>query len=147
MIIEVNDKNINMAAEIHSLTWKDSHKTFCSPEFIALHTVENQEKYLHKEIENGKRFYMLIKDVPVGIVSVKDNLIENLYVKPDKQHNGYGTTLLKFALKQCTGKPVLWVLDNNVIAYEFYSKYAFHKTGNYKQLSKTLSEIEMEHYV
>ena len=44
MFIKVSEKNIQEAAEIHSLSWKDSHKA------------------LRKEIKFGKEVYMLTEN-------------------------------------------------------------------------------------
>lgn len=144
MIIEVSEENIEKAAEIHSLSWQESHKGFCSKEFIEKHNVENQKKYLLNEIKQGKDVFMLLEDYPVGIVSIKDNLIENLYVLPKEQDKGYGTKLLLFAINKCKDETVLWILDNNMKAYNLYSKHGFIKTGKYNKLTDTLSEIEMK---
>ena len=95
-------------------------------------------------MRNGKQLYMLIKEVPVGIVSIKGSLIENLYVVPSEQHKGYGSELLLFAMKQCKGSPRLWVLNNNEKAQSFYCHHHFHMTGNRHRLSEQLSEWEME---
>ena len=83
MIVEVTDDYIFEAAKIHSESWKESHKEFCSKEFVEAHTVERQLQYLRNEMNNGKNVYILIDNIPVGIVSVKDSLIENLYVLPE----------------------------------------------------------------
>lgn len=144
MIVEVNEKNICYAARIHSESWKDSHKQYSSPEFVELHSIEHQEEYLRGEIHNGKNLYMLIEDKYIGIVSIKENLIENLYVVPNEQQKGYGTILLKFAVGKCTGTPTLWILESNIKAYNLYSKYGFHKTGKKNQLSTSIFEIEMK---
>ena len=145
MIVEVNESNIGQAARIHSESWIESHKSFCSADSIARHSAVHQEAYLRKEMQAGKKVYMLTDDKPAGIVSVWDNLIENLYVLPDRQHMGYGTMLLTFAMRRCQGTPVLWILNNNKPAYALYSKYGFVKTGKQKRLSDTLSEIEMKY--
>ena len=83
MVVEVTEDNIYEAAKIHSESWKESHKGFCSKEFVKAHTVKRQLEYLRNEIKDGKDIYMLIDNIPVGIVSVKDSLIENLYVLPE----------------------------------------------------------------
>jgi hypothetical protein len=62
MFIKVSEKNIQEAAEIHSLSWKDSHKAFCSKDFIEKHDAENQIEYLRKEIKFGKEVYMLTEN-------------------------------------------------------------------------------------
>lgn len=144
MIIKVTEKNIQKAAEIHSISWKESHKEFCSIDFIEKHTVENQIKYLYNEINLGKDIFMMIENYPVGIVSIKDNLIENLYIIPSEQGKGYGTKLLLFAVSKCKDEPTLWILNNNKRAYKLYSKNGFNKTGKFNILSDSISEIEMK---
>ena len=66
---------------------------------------------------------------PTGIVSVKDSLIEDLYILPQKQRMGYGTKLLQFAMEQCTDNPTLWILENNSNAKRLYHKMGFQETG------------------
>ena len=95
--------NIATAAEIHAISWRESHKSFCSKEFVDAHTTERQMKYIENEIKNGKQFYILMDAGAKGIVSIKDNLIENLYVLPSEQRKGYGTKLLKYAEEKCQG--------------------------------------------
>lgn len=143
MIVKVDENNIYDAAVIHSESWKDSHKGFCNTEFIEQHTVEHQKQYLEQEIHSGKDLYMLVEDTPVGIVSIQGSLIENLYIRPNEQRKGYGTTLLKYAINKCIGEPTLWILENNQRAYNLYTKYGFCKTGKMKKLSESLSELEM----
>lgn len=143
MIEEVTEKIIHLAAMIHSVSWKESHRSFCSEEFVSAHTPERQKEYLQKIIYDGAIVYILtIKGDPVGITSVNKALIENLYILPAEQHKGYGTTLLKYAVGKCEGKPGLWVLSNNS-ARGFYEKHGFTATGNTHRLSDHLSEIEM----
>ncbi len=141
----VTEKNVDIAAEIHSLSWKESHRSFCSEEFVQGHTIERQKQYIQNEIENGKTFYMLIEDGAKGIVSVKDNLIENLYVSPSEQHKGHGTRLIKYAELMCKGIPILWILSNNEVASNFYKKNGYNFTGNRKFLNNNLFELEMQH--
>ena len=144
MIVRVNKENLLSAAKIHAKSWQDSHRAFCNEAFIKQHTAAHQRSYLVKEIQDGKQLYMLIKELPVGIISIKDDLIENLYVLPTEQRKGYGTELLLFAIKKCKGKPRLWVLDNNKNAQALYRKHGFHMTGKTHPLSEQLSELEME---
>lgn len=143
MIVPVDETNLYSAAEIHSISWKESHSGFCSEQFVALHTVERQMDYLKAEMLNGNRLFMLIERAPVGIVSVKDSLIGNLYVLPTEQRKGYGTALLEFAIGECPATPHLWMLDNNQRANNFYSKHGFKPSGNRHVLSDLLAEVEL----
>ena len=141
----VTERNIDIAAEIHSVSWKESHKGFCSEEFVAAHTKERQRQYIENEIAYGKKFYLLVENGARGIVSVKDNLIENLYVLPKEQGKGYGTKLLKYAESMCTGIPTLWILSNNKLAKNFYQKHGYIFTENKKFPNDELTELEMQH--
>ena len=142
-IIKVDEASIADAGRIHSESWKESHRSFCSAEFVEKHTPAAQADFLRREMNSGKTFYMLIDNYPVGIVSVYDSLIENLYVLPSEQRKGYGSQLLHYAIRQCAGTPCLWILNNNEGAYRLYAKNGFIETGNRKQLNNTLYEMEL----
>ena len=76
-ITKVDEANITDAGRIHSESWKESHRSFCSAEFVEKHTPAAQADYLRREMNAGKSIYMLIDGYPVGIVSVHGNFIEN----------------------------------------------------------------------
>lgn len=142
MIVPVDASNIHDAAVIHSVSWQESHRSFCNADFVALHTPEHQEEYLLQKMNEGSRVFMLIHQNPVGIVSLKDNLIEDLYVLPDYQNRGYGSALLRYAISQCSGAPTLWILENNTRAQRLYQRAGFRQTGNRNIITDGLDEIE-----
>ncbi len=43
-IVPVTEENISDAARIHSISWQESHRSFCGEDFIEKHTVEHQNK-------------------------------------------------------------------------------------------------------
>ena len=143
IITPVTENNIQRAAYIHAESWKESHKSFVSAEAIAKRTVERQTEYLRQQIKDGKKVYMLTDDIPVGIVSIKDSLIENLYVLPERFRQGYGSKLLNFAISKCTDDPMQTVLNNNS-AIKMYRKFGFKETGVLIPLNENLWEIEMK---
>ena len=146
MIELVTDVNIEQAAAVHALSWRESHRAVCTEEFIALHTAERQRRYFQSLIETGAAVYLLSDNGRgVGTVSVRGNLIGDLYVLPEEQRKGYGTELLRFALERCTGVPTLWVLDHNRHAVRFYERNGFRMTGVSKELSAQLAELEMKY--
>jgi len=142
MFLRVDDTTIDSAAMIHSIAWKDSHRAFCSPGFIAEHTPERQKMYLLEKINSGSAVYLLYEPDPVGLVSVTGNLIEDLYVLPDRQDRGCGTRLLRFALQKCKGQPTLWILENNTGAERLYRRLGFQPTGKRAHITDKLDEIE-----
>ncbi|MCR5074584.1 MAG: GNAT family N-acetyltransferase [Ruminococcus sp.] len=143
MIIPVNEQNIMEAAIIHSISWRESHRAFCTPEFIESHSPERQLRYMRDKMNKGTKFFILVDEEPVGVVSVTDSLIEDLYVLPEKQKMGYGTKLLEYAIGQCPDTPSLWILENNVNAERLYCRMGFAKTGRINAITDKLAEIEL----
>ena len=141
-IVAVQASNLHDAARIHSRSWQDAHRAFCNPEFVALHTPERQEKYLRQKTADGSALYILLGPEPIGIVSVKNSCIEDLYVLPEQQNKGYGSMLLQFAIKTCPNTPTLWILENNTRARKLYERFGFRETGGRKQVTHGLDEIE-----
>lgn len=142
-IISVTASDLSDAAEVHAASWRESHRDICSPEFVAAHTAQRQAAYLQGEMDRGKRLFLLRDQVPIGVVSVDQDVIENLYIHPAHWGKGYGTQLLRFAETKCK-TPRLWVLNTNEQARRFYEKRGYVPTGREKVLSQTLKELEME---
>lgn len=129
--IPVSDEDgLRRAAEVHAVSWQDSHRAFCPADFTAAHTPERQYRYLAEKGASGSRIYLLLRaDTPVGVVMVTGNVIADLYVLPEEQNKGYGTGLLRYAMEQCEGSPTLWILENNAGAERLYRRNGFRPTG------------------
>ena len=144
MIVSVDQTSLSQAAAVHAASWQASHRSFCSAEFVEKHTLQRQREYLARKMAGGSRLYMLVEDEPVGIVSVTGDLIEDLYVLPDRQNMGYGTRLLRYAIGQCAGIPTLWILENNTGAERLYLRLGFRRTGRIHAITEELDEVEFE---
>ena len=130
MIVPVDEANLLEAALIHSVSWQDSHRSFCPPDFVALHTPERQREYLREKMNAGSRVYMLVEDRPVGIVSVTGSLIEDLYILPEMQNKGYGKEairrLIDYAFKEIKlDRLFLKVYKDNSRAIHVYQECGF----------------------
>ena len=143
VIAPVDEKTVPAAAAVHSAAWQESHRAFCTPDFVAAHTPERQAAYIRHKMAEGSRFYILSDPEPAGIVSVRDHLIEDLYVLPEKQGRGLGTLLMAFAVRECGGEAALWILENNTRAEKLYLRLGFERTGARHNIRDGLDEIEM----
>ena len=146
-IVPVSDADgLRRAAEVHAVSWQDSHRAFCPPDFTAAHTPERQYRYLAEKAASVSRIYLLLRaDTPVGVVTVTGNVIADLYVLPEEQNKGYGTGLLRYAMEQCEGSPTLWILENNTGAERLYRRNGFVPTGRVKEHPGGFAEREFIH--
>lgn len=145
MIEIVDEKNIAQAAQIHAISWRESHRAFCTADFIASHTAERQQKYIADKIKNGSVFFLLYDDdeqKAVAVVSLIESVIEDLYVLPEAQNKGFGSTLLRYAISKCKSTPTLWILENNTAAARLYRRFGFVETGKRNVITDKLDEIE-----
>lgn len=60
MIVPVDETNLLQAATIHSISWKESHRAFCAPDFIETHTPDRQREYLRNKMSNGTKLYICL---------------------------------------------------------------------------------------
>lgn len=142
-ILKVTSKNLHEAAEIYTLSWRESHRELCSPAFLESKTLTVQKEYLRTQMDIGKNFYMLVDGFPRAIVSEYQNTIEHLYVHPNSQGQGYGSRLLDYIMMLCKGSPNLSILNTNRCAHAFYTKRGFVETGQRKYHRADLYELEM----
>ena len=148
IVAPVTEENISDAARIHSISWQESHRSFCNEDFIQKHTVEHQKEYIREKMKNGSKFFILYDKEPVAVVSVKDELIEDLYVLPEQENKGYGTQLLGYVVAkiQKLGMiPSLWILENNHDAERLYLRQGFVPTGNRNHITGKLDEVEFRY--
>ena len=60
-----------------------------------------------------------------------------------QNEKGYGSKLLVFAMKKCDKKSLLWILETNTKAENFYKKFGFNRTGKSLDIGKGLKQIEL----
>ena len=145
LVVPVTEDNLIAAARIHSISWQESHRAFCNEAFILKHDVEHQAEYIRNKIADGSRFYMLFDKQPMAVVSITDGLIEDLYVLPEVQNQGYGTALLDYVITLICKEgitPTLWILENNLGAERLYRRKGFVPSGRQNAITGKLSEIE-----
>ena len=69
-ILLVDGLSLPLAAQVHAQAWRQSHRDFCFPEFVEMHTAERQKEYLRQKQREGCRLYLLWAPSPAGVVAV-----------------------------------------------------------------------------
>ncbi|BBF41490.1 possible peptidase [Lachnospiraceae bacterium KM106-2] len=144
MIIPITQERLMEAANVYAESWVESHKTFCTEEYLNQHTVEYQYRFLLEKQENGWSLYAKCVDDSIkGIIGINKNTgeIGLLYVLPQEWGKGYGKELFAFVLEQ-VGQPYLTVIDHNTRAIALYEKFGFRFSGEKRKLAENLYECK-----
>ena len=137
-IVLVDRENFHDALEVYSCSWRESHKSVCTPEFM-----ENRdyESFLVKKLG---QLYLIFDGVLVGVFSLDESVLGDVYIHPAHQRKGYGTEAVRFAQLQ-SDHLRLTVLSNNDAAIHLYEKMGFRFTGQDVPLRNGLLEREMRY--
>ena len=83
MIIPVDETNLFQAAAIHSVSWKESHRAFCDPDFLEKHSPDRQREYMRNKMENGTKLLLYAvsqcTDIPTLWILENNINAERLY--------------------------------------------------------------------
>ena len=63
--------------------------------------------------------------VPIGLLALEGESIEQLYIEPDQQRTGIGRALLDFAMENSKGRLQLHTHQSNMGARRFYEGHGF----------------------
>ena len=95
--------------------------------FDELNVIDMAENYKDGTDELNNT-YVYDDGVVKGIIRIKGNEIEKLYVEPTFQSVGIGAQLLDFAVNEM-GADFLWALEYNKRGIAFYRRHGFELTG------------------
>lgn len=85
IVVPVNNENISDAAKIHSISWQESHCSFCSDNFINEHSVDHQQEYINSKMKPEIFISVMLLFLPdIGIRDTGLRLCSN-YVKLQKR--------------------------------------------------------------
>lgn len=89
-------------------------------------TLEQARDVFHKSIVPVCEVWVAeTADGIVGYLALKASYIDRLYVSPDQQHSGVGTSLLKHAMERSPAGLELHTHQKNTPACAFYEKHGF----------------------
>lgn len=136
----VTQRNFDAAAAVYGISWRESHKNVCTPEYLER---RDYGAYLSARTEG---LYLISDEKPVGVFRLYEGTLSDLYIHPDHFGKGYGTACVNFALYECQDLR-LTVLSTNSRAIGFYEKIGFRFTGKDVPLRGDLWEREMRYEI
>lgn len=95
------------------------------PYLPELHTDEDDVRHFTEIVEHQKATVAEVDGQIVGFSATLPGHLNYLYILPNYQGNGIGSTLLKRAMDDNT-ELQLWAFQKNTRAREFYEHFGFH---------------------
>jgi len=136
--------DVSRIAEILVFTKRMNYRTIFQDDafsFGALQVLPVAQKYLDDPVLLGQTWVYddgLIK----GLIEIRENEIETLYVDHFFQNEGIGGRLIDFAVEHF-GVDYAWVLEKNHKALPFYARHGFRYYGTRKPEAGTSEFIIM----
>lgn len=150
IIRQANHGDIRSKALVHYQSWTETYTGIMPQEFLDSRTFEKCELSAVKHIEttlvaedNGKVVGFACYKKDSRKTNPPSSEIVALYVIKEYQHKGIGTALINRCLELLEGTVILYVLDNNENAINFYKSKNFKFTGN-KLEKEVLGGINVE---
>ncbi len=122
--------DISRIAEIIVVNYRNNFYPFFKNDefyFGELNVLDLAKEY-NEDSENLNNTYIYDDGVVKGLIRIKDNEIEKLFIEPAFQSKGIGAELLHFAIEN-HGTNFLWVLEYNKRGIAFYERHGFKLTG------------------
>ena len=128
---------------VHSIAWKQTYQNFFPKAYLEEDSPEKREKEFMEALNNKSISYLILEDnsEATGIVKLifKQQTIEisSFYILEEFRGKGFGTQAFAFIKKLAADKTViLWVLENNSAARNFYEKMGMIFSGETRTINR-----------
>jgi GNAT superfamily N-acetyltransferase len=96
------------------------------PWLPVLHSDEETRAWIRDVVQPRQAVWVAVREGQViGVAALDGGMLEQLYVLPEAQGRGIGSTLLAKARHLCPGGLDLWTFQRNAAARAFYERQGF----------------------
>ena len=160
-IISATFDNVSDLGYVHALAWQASHRNLVSDELLSNFTPQNRtEVFEHAMLHSTEQFFIAYLDnLPIGMIILNPapdeaqdlciGEVKSIYFLPEYLGQGYGKELMDFGVSQLKEwnktKIILWVLQDNHRARNFYQKYGYEHDGVTKAVTLGVDKYVMRY--
>ncbi len=124
MSFEIRSANSSDADDLAAI-YLDSF-TGALPTVRSPHTAEQTRTWIREIlIPGGHTWVATIGNDAVGMLTLHNGRIDQLYLRPDRQGLGIGSALIDFSKEQSPDGLSLWTFQVNTGARRFYARHGF----------------------
>ncbi|MEI6091262.1 MAG: GNAT family N-acetyltransferase [bacterium] len=137
--MEIREANPNDYSDVTRIWFEASILAY---PFIELNLLEDVARKLEFEhLPKTKTFVAINNDLTVGFISTIENFIAGLFVHPNYQGMGIGTSLINY-IRPAHDELSLNVFKKNIKAQASYNKYGFVEIAN--SVHEETGEIQLD---
>ena len=163
IVRKAQTSDANAIARVHIASWQVVYRGHVPDEVLNNLSLNEREKMWHELLEKNVNVLVLLKDNNlVGFISFGSSRdkhddplciaeITALYIMPNEWRNGFGKKLLNAAIfsisKSNFRKVILWVVDSNQQAKNFYEINGFTNSHEIKVEQREKYSVQQAKYV
>lgn len=150
-IIKANISHADIIWSIYSRAWIQAYKDLFPINYLNQESASKRKKeFLDNQQENIHYYLMIEEDICVGVfrLVVSDDICElsSIYILKEYCYKGYGTECINYIKAHYSQYHiVLWTLEENLSARNFYEKNHFHDTGNRRVINRGCEYIQAQY--
>lgn len=140
MIIKALESQLDSVRAITQQTISEIYPKYYAVGAVDFFKSHHCDDNIMEDIKKGIVYLLEDSGEYVGTVTIKNNEICRLFVLPQKQHSGYGQSLLDFSEKKIFEKYSKIILDASLPAKRIYIKRGYRDV-NYNQIPTDNGDI------
>lgn len=150
-IITANLTHADIIGKIHAKAWKQAYRDLFSAKYLEQESAQKRKEEFLNSLHEDVRYYLMIEDgIYIGMFKIIffDNICEisSIYILDEYCHKGYGSMCMNYIKNSYAQyKIVLWTLEMNWSARNFYEKHHFHDTGERRTIYRAHQYIQVQY--
>lgn len=129
MIYKAGKENLEMVTNITRKTITEIYPKYYANGVVEFFLKHHCEENINRDIENGLVWLLKENEIPIGTITLKNNVINRLFVLPEYQGKGYGSQLMDFAEEKIGREYDRVHIDSSLPAKEMYLKRGYKETN------------------
>lgn len=152
-IITANITHADIIGNIHAKAWKQAYKGLFPTEYLKqASSQKRKEEFLNSQYENIQYYLIAEEETYIGLfkIMITDDICElsSIYLLEEYCRKGYGTACMNYIKRKYSQyKIVLWTLEMNTNARNFYKKNGFHSTGKKRIINRGHEFIQIQYAI
>jgi len=132
-IVPAEENQLNTVRDITQQTISEIYPKYYPSGAVDYFKAHHSDSNILADIRKGIVFLLKADGDYVGTVTISENEINRLFVRPEFQHQGYGRRLLDFAEEEISKNYSEIVINASLPARKIYQKRGYHET-EYNQI-------------